>query len=176
LLALSSSFAKQGNALAGVWTLLLAIAFVLFMILPVRRMLVVLHEYFIKIDDESGKTMMVIVILVLLAASFVAEEIGIHSFFGAFVAGLVVPKSGKFVEDLAPKIELITVEFFLPLYFANSGIKTQIGTLSKASDWGVVLVITLVATFAKFTPAAVMTKVITKRGTSPESKAIGVEF
>lgn len=93
-------------------------------------------------------------------------RINSHSFFGAFVAGLIVPKTGAFVSNLAPKIELMTVEFFLPLYFANSGIKTQIGTLTSAQDWGTVLAITLVATFAKFTPAMLMTRIVTKRGQS----------
>ena len=40
---------------------------------------------------------------------------------GSFIFGIMVPKSGTLIDNLAPKIELLIVEFFLPLYFANSG-------------------------------------------------------
>ncbi len=32
---------------------------------------------------------------------------GIHAFFGAFIAGVIVPKEGDLHEKLAPKIELV---------------------------------------------------------------------
>jgi Kef-type K+ transport system membrane component KefB len=40
--------------------------------------------------------------------------LGIHAFFGAFIAGLCIPRKGELVEFLSIRIELIIVEFFLP--------------------------------------------------------------
>lgn len=42
------------------------------------------------------------------------NEKGVHAFFGAFIAGLCVPRAGQLVEFLSLRIGLIIVEFFLP--------------------------------------------------------------
>jgi Kef-type K+ transport system membrane component KefB len=52
---------------------------------------------------------------------------------------------------------------FLPLFFASSGIKTDIGTLGTARYWGITLAIVLVATIAKFTPGCLMTKWVARQ-------------
>jgi Kef-type K+ transport system membrane component KefB len=51
----------------------------------------------------------------------------------------------------------------LPLFFANSGIRTDIGSLSTARHWGITLCIICIACFAKFTPTCLMSKLVTKR-------------
>ena len=70
-------------------------------------------EYFCSIWVQVGKsrrqlsrTYVTGVLLLLIASSYFTETIGILAFFGAFVAGLMVPKDGDFVHLLAPKIEL----------------------------------------------------------------------
>jgi Kef-type K+ transport system membrane component KefB len=37
----------------------------------------------------------------------VCVHAGIHAFFGAFIAGVIVPKDGALPNKLAPKIELV---------------------------------------------------------------------
>jgi Kef-type K+ transport system membrane component KefB len=54
-------------------------------------------------------------------------------------------------------------EVLLPLFFANSGIRTDIGSLSTARHWGITLAIICIACFAKFTPTCLMSKLVTKR-------------
>lgn len=54
-------------------------------------------------------------------------------------------------------------EFLLPLFFANSGIRTDIGTLDSGRYWAITLAITGIACFAKFTPACLVGKLVTKR-------------
>ena len=91
--------------------------------------------------------------------------IGIHAFFGSFVAGVIVPKGNKYklTESLCPRMELLTKDFLLPLYFASSGIKTNIGSLSSGTDWGYVFAIILIAVAAKFIPGCLVTKLVTGR-------------
>ena len=110
----------------------------------------------------------------LLACSAIwTEIIGVHAFFGAFAFGVAVPKSLDLyaaqgiehyglVEYLAPKIELLVVEFFLPLYFANSGLSTQLGTLNTGELWGKAIALILIATAAKMGPVTVMTRLTSK--------------
>lgn len=54
-------------------------------------------------------------------------------------------------------------EFLLPLFFANSGIRTNIGTLDSGRYWAITLAITAIACFAKFTPACFVGKLVTKK-------------
>jgi len=51
------------------------------------------------------------------------------------------------------------VELLLPLFFASSGIKTDIGALNTARYWGIAAAIIAMACFAKLTPTTLLTKV-----------------
>jgi Kef-type K+ transport system membrane component KefB len=70
----------------------------------------------------------------------------------------VVPKGGHLIDNLAPKIELLIVEFFLPLYFANSGIRTNIGGLDAAIYWGAFFVVIAVGSLAKILPVTLVAR------------------
>jgi Kef-type K+ transport system membrane component KefB len=161
-LAVASSFAK-GSGIVGLYVFLVAIGWVLFMILLVRPALAKYHEHLMEKDDEMNKTFLVVIIFNLLLAGLFCELLGIHSFFGAFVAGLISPKKGKFAHFLFPKIELITNELLLPLFFASSGMKTNIGSIDSGFYVGLVVLLYFVATLAKFLPACFVAKLVTKR-------------
>jgi Kef-type K+ transport system membrane component KefB len=60
-------------------------------------------------------------------------------------------------------IWLFAAEFLLPLFFANSGIRTDIGTLDSGRYWAITIAITAIACFAKFTPSCLVGKLVTKR-------------
>ena len=57
----------------------------------------------------------------------------------------------------------MTKELLLPLFFVASGAKTNIGSLNSGYLIGITIAVWLIATFAKFTPATLMTKLITRR-------------
>ena len=81
----------------------------------------------------------------------------------AFVLGVVVPKSKQtdglsVVDILAPKIELLIVELFLPLYFAYSGLRTSLGSLDTGHIWGLAVLTIVVATVSKVVPVTLVTR------------------
>jgi len=78
------------------------------------------------------------------------------------VYGIIIPKDGELVNDLAPKIELLVVEFFLPLYFANSGIRTQIGSLNTGEIFGALIVVIIVGSIAKIAPVMFVNRLVRK--------------
>jgi Kef-type K+ transport system membrane component KefB len=121
------------------------------------------HAFFLKRNDEMNRTFLVIIFLLLLASSFFCDILGIHSFFGAFIAGIICPKSGQFNTKLYPKLELITVELLLPLFFAASGMRTNLGSLNDKFHIAVTALITAIATLAKFLPGCFVTKIVTGR-------------
>ncbi|MEU6200218.1 cation:proton antiporter [Streptomyces sp. NPDC047061] len=76
--------------------------------------------------------------LVLLAlftgiclSSFTTDRIGLHALFGAFLFGLVVPRRSLVIERVATRLRTVVVPLLLPLFFATTGLSTDIGMLDN---------------------------------------------
>ena len=65
------------------------------------------------------------------------------------------------VDVLAPKIELLIVELFLPLYFAFSGLRTTLGSLDTGHIWVLAVLVIVVATASKVIPVTLVTRYVT---------------
>ena len=99
----------------------------------------------------NGPTQAVVAltILLVLASSFFTAIIGIHPIFGAFMVGLICPHEGGFAIKLTEKIEDLVSVLFLPLYFALSGLKTNLGLLNNGITWAYVIGVCAVAFLGK---------------------------
>jgi Kef-type K+ transport system membrane component KefB len=87
-------------------------------------------------EGRMGRRGLVTVVLIFVfAAAFCTEVIGIHALFGAFLAGVVMPSRPGLRELLTGRLGDFTTGFFLPLFFAFTGLRTQIGLLNDWSDW-----------------------------------------
>lgn len=84
----------------------------------------------------------------LLLLAMIAEGIGIHAVFGAFLAGLVVPHDSKLAAALKEKLEDVVMIVFLPPFFAFSGMRTQL-TLLSGDAWFWALLLIAVASLGK---------------------------
>ena len=63
--------------------------------------------------------------------------------------GAILPKSHEFSQNVLQKMEPLTVVFLLPLFFAYSGLRTNIGSLS-GNLWLYTLLVIAVAIAGKF--------------------------
>jgi Kef-type K+ transport system membrane component KefB len=106
------------------------------------------NKYFNK--ETLSVNMLALMIGVLLISSFITEMIGIHALFGAFLAGVAMPSTINFRKLLVERTEYISITLLLPLFFAFSGLRTQIGLLNTAHTWFVCGIILLVAIVGKF--------------------------
>jgi Kef-type K+ transport system membrane component KefB/nucleotide-binding universal stress UspA family protein len=160
----------QGIANAA-WTTGFALAFILGMVFLARPFL---RRLGARVASREGLTPTVVAITLffLLLSSTVTELIGIHALFGAFLFGAILPKEGKLAETLADKIETVAVVLLLPLFFAYSGLRTQIGLVSQPREWLVTAVIIALATAGKFGGSAVAAR-LTGLGWR-EASAIGI--
>jgi Kef-type K+ transport system membrane component KefB len=61
-----------------------------------------------------------------IASSVATDWIGVHGLFGAFFAGAIIPKTQEFVEETRRVVEPLTMILFLPVFFAYTGLRTQI--------------------------------------------------
>ncbi|KAG0282241.1 K(+)/H(+) antiporter [Linnemannia gamsii] len=93
--------------------------------------------------------MIAITLVIVLSSAFVTNMIGIHSIFGGFLVGLLIPHDSGFAEGLTRRIEDLVGVYFLPIFFACSGLKTQVGLLNNAQTWGLVIMVTLISFLGK---------------------------
>jgi Kef-type K+ transport system membrane component KefB len=149
ILATVIAIAKAGSIASAMFTILLTLVFVVVMIYGVSPLLKRIAN---KYGDGKNlnKTLVVIVFFVLLMSACITEAIGIHALFGAFLAGVIMPKNVNIKEMLMEKIEDVSILLLLPLFFAFTGLRTQIGLLTDENLWWICVAIIFIAVLGKF--------------------------
>jgi Kef-type K+ transport system membrane component KefB len=148
LLAFVSS--ARAASFGAAWvTVATATAYVVVMLVAVRPLVHTLVRRYDGRGAPSPSLFALMVVLMLLSA-LATERIGIHAVFGAFLAGAVAPHDSRFAREVARKLQEFLVVLFLPLFFALTGLRTQLGLLHGTGPWLLCLVITLVACLGKF--------------------------
>jgi Kef-type K+ transport system membrane component KefB len=148
LLALAISISEvHSTAFSALWVLLSGVAFVLFCIFVVRPVMWwLIHRI---PEGESVSDMQVTLILTgVMIAGACTDAIGIHSVFGAFVYGLVIP-SGPLGVTLIEKLEDFVTGLLLPLFFAISGLRTNVTKVRDPVTVGLLVLVFVMASFAK---------------------------
>jgi len=125
-----------------------AVAFVLVMLFVVKRALAGFEASFRRHGRLTDNAISLMIGLGLIAA-LSTEWLGIHSLFGAFFMGAIMPKSRDFVQAVLDKLESLTVVALLPLFFAFSGLRTSVGMV-HGKLWIYTLLVIAVAIAGKF--------------------------
>ena len=84
------------------------------------------------------------ILLLLFGSALITERLSVHALFGAFFAGCIMPKDERLLRDLLERIEHITGVLLLPIFFALTGMRTNIRLASTAEVWfycGLILVV-----------------------------------
>ncbi|KAH7442334.1 hypothetical protein KP509_03G083000 [Ceratopteris richardii] len=140
---------QSENPAIPAYVLLCGIAYVLFLFFVVRRGL----EWIARrgSEESANEIYVCVTIMGVLLAGFTTDAIGIHPLFGAFAYGIMLPKEGKFAPMLVEKIEDFVSVLMLPLFFASSGLKTNLATINSMKSVGFLLLLVLTAFFCKIT-------------------------
>ncbi|KAF9599099.1 hypothetical protein IFM89_033706 [Coptis chinensis] len=155
LLALAVALAGDGNGTGGksplisIWVLLSGIAFVVFMIIVVRPFMVWVAKRCSPDNETVDEAYICLTLAGVLISGFVTDLIGIHAIFGAFVFGLTIPKEGEFAGKLIERIEDFVSGLLLPLYFASSGLKTDVAKIQGLEAWGLLALVIFTACAGK---------------------------
>ncbi|KAG5917198.1 hypothetical protein E4U61_002964 [Claviceps capensis] len=149
LLALCVALVNAGNGLNALWILLASFGFVLALLFAVQPALGWILRRNGSIENGPSQSVISFILLIALAAAFFTGIIGIHPIFGAFMAGLIIPRDERFNIHVTEKLEDLIGALFLPLYFTLSGLKTNLGLLDTGAAWGYVFAVTFAAFFSK---------------------------
>jgi Kef-type K+ transport system membrane component KefB len=148
LLAIVAAMAQARSLLSAGLSIAFALAFVAFMLLWIKPRL----PRWVKGTAES-KGLLAAAVIFLFASALVTDLMGIHAIFGAFLAGVVMPRSANLRESLKLRLEHFSSVFLLPVFFAFTGLRTQLGLMDQTGDWLICFIIILLATTGKLTGA-----------------------
>lgn len=132
-------------------TILLLVGFIAFMLIVMRRFGGALESWYLK--RGAGIEFLSALVVFILASSWTTEKLGVHALFGAFMAGLVMPKNERLLTDVVERIESLSLALLLPLFFALIGLRTRIDLLSSRSALGYGLAILAIAVAGKLAGA-----------------------
>jgi Kef-type K+ transport system membrane component KefB len=138
----------NGAAINLIFTLLGSAVFVctmFFVVRPLLRKFEKLHGA----KQSITQGMLAFVIMLIFSSALITEWLGLHALFGAFLAGVIMPKDEDFIDELSGKLQDITIVLLLPIFFAFTGLKTTIGLLTGANVWGYCLLIIAIAIVGK---------------------------
>jgi Kef-type K+ transport system membrane component KefB len=149
LLALLIALIRSGSGMQGIYVIGGVLVYVFFMLVPVRLLLRRCQALY-EIGKMGYNFLIAVMFIMLLFSSWCTEVIGIHALFGAFLAGIVIPKNEALQKRMIDRISDITLVMLLPLFFVYTGLRTQAGLLHSGSLWISFLMILVCAVAGKF--------------------------
>ncbi|KWU41557.1 hypothetical protein RHOSPDRAFT_22743, partial [Rhodotorula sp. JG-1b] len=155
LLALSVALASAGSGVVVVYILLTMLAWTLalfFIGRPALNWLARKTGSWTRPDGPTQGYVCAVLGLVLVSAFF-CQIIGISEIFGGFLVGLIIPRS--LGHHFAQRIEDLVTCIFIPLYFATSGLRTDLTLLNSGIIWAWVICVMVVAFSGKFLGSAI---------------------
>lgn len=159
LLAAVIAIAKAGTFGSALYTIALAVLYVIVMLKLVRPFLARIGNLHLT-KGSLSKSVVGIFFLTLIISSYITEVIGIHALFGAFMAGAIMPNNTKFRNIFIEKVEDIATILLLPLFFVYTGLRTEIGLLNDPELWEITGIIILVAVAGKFLGSFIAAKYV----------------
>ncbi|MBC6432750.1 sodium:proton antiporter [Nostoc sp. HG1] len=170
LLAVAIAVARTGDFVGAIPTIIASIVYIGLMLTAGRWFLQRLAKHYLRAGRLS-QLLLAGIYMGVVASALITELIGIHLIFGAFLLGAAMPKNEDLVRELAVKTEDFVLIFLLPIFFAYSGLKTQIGLLNRPELWLLCALVLGVAIAGKYIGTYVAARVsgISKR----EASALG---
>ncbi|PSB02165.1 cation:proton antiporter domain-containing protein [Merismopedia glauca] len=170
LLALAIAVTRSNSFIGALPTIGLSLLYIGLMLTVGRWFL----QRFSKLYKRTGRLnqfALAAIYMGVVVSALITDIIGIHLIFGAFLIGAIMPKEPGLVREIAQKTEDFVLIFLLPIFFAYSGLKTQVGLLNQPDLWLLCALVLAVAIFGKYVGTYIAARVsgIDKR----EASALG---
>ena len=98
---------------------------------------------------RRGEVPIAVAVGIALASAWLTDAIGIHAIFGAFLAGVVMPRGPGDRMVLVDRLEAVIGIVLLPVFFMMVGLATEIGLVDTAQLWALTAAVILVAVAGK---------------------------
>jgi Kef-type K+ transport system membrane component KefB len=155
VLAFVVAIARATSVGGAAFNLGLVLVFIALMLFVIKPKLPMWLGYEALERSNPSKSVLAVTFIVVIVSALTTELIGIHALFGAFLAGIVMPTAAGFRDKLVIRVENLSAVLLLPVFFAFTGLRTQVGLLTDPKDWLICLIIIAVATAGKLGGSAV---------------------
>ncbi|MGB7922769.1 MAG: cation:proton antiporter [Pyrinomonadaceae bacterium] len=159
ILAFVISIVRSGGVSSAIVTTLLALAYIGFMFTIGRALFNRMADHAEKRSQgQLTQSLVAAIFIGVLCSSIITEMIGIHTLFGAFIFGVVMPDR-NLLRKMSTKLEDFTSIFLLPIFFAYTGLRTNFNLLIGSDMLLACALVILVATIGKFGGATVAARI-----------------
>jgi Kef-type K+ transport system membrane component KefB len=86
-------------------------------------------------EGEVSVTALAVLLALVLGCALATSWIGIGAVFGAFILGGVLSTEDPFRQAVNRRLRDFVTAFFVPLFFAYTGLRTDVGTLGSWELW-----------------------------------------
>lgn len=171
LLVVLMVFTGRGDSATVLRTAALTITFTVVMLAVIRP---VLRRGLARVErrERDPYLLQVVLTLFVLLCALAGQRIGVHPIIGAFLAGVVMPRSSGVVHDFVQRTEGLTLWVLLPLFFASVGLLTDFGTLHDGTALLVCGLVLVIAVFSKFAGTMLGARLMGR--SRKESVALGI--
>jgi Kef-type K+ transport system membrane component KefB len=92
--------------------------------------------------SKMPSTFLAVLLICLFGCCLVTNLLGVFSFFGAFLLGVALHEQADLVKAWRDQLSNFVMVALAPVYFTNTGLRAQIGSLDSSAAWlGCVLVL-----------------------------------
>jgi Kef-type K+ transport system membrane component KefB len=141
------------GAFTWAWALprILGLAFYLlatfFVVRPILKRAVARH-----LEHHGGMNLKLVpvMLLILFASATITSNLGVFAIVGGFVIGVALHDDRVFVKQWKSRVGPIVQALFLPIFFAYTGLRTDLGTIEGWSGFRMLMLILAIAFVSKF--------------------------
>ena len=123
-----------------------------------------------QVSTSDGLVTAMIVMLLLSAAT--TQGLGIHIVLGAFAVGVILSQTPVINHKVVRPLEIVTMAFFGPIFFASSGLNVNLGSLLE-SQLAVISILLCIVSMASKLAGCYLAGKLSRLGRW-ESLAVGV--
>ncbi len=88
-------------------------------------------------------------IVLLMSSAAVTQSLGVHIVLGAFAAGVILSQAPVINRKVVRPIEIVTMAFFAPIFFASSGLNVNLSILLEPNLGTITLLLAIAALAVK---------------------------
>jgi Kef-type K+ transport system membrane component KefB len=84
---------------------------------------------------KLSPTLFGVVLALVFASAAATDALGVHPLFGAFLAGICLPRIPEWQIALRNRLDIIVSVLLLPFFFALTGMRTRLDLLATSTLW-----------------------------------------
>lgn len=94
---------------------------------------------------SSREGLITSMVVLLLSSAAVTQALGVHIVLGAFAAGLILSQAPVINHKVVRPLEIVTMGFFAPIFFASSGLNVNLSTLLEPGLGSITIALAIAA-------------------------------